>query len=337
MISIYKLSLYVIFLVLITGCGSKKLTVKSLHPSLIPSEKLYNIAIEKFSDDYIYQTEQIERKLKNKSINGKRVFNLNSTLQNADALVTGDVNSQLNFSTYYKEYIDYNRCRSYRYEDHEHKDKKDKNYKKKKRKCIEYYVRLVPCENREYTVNTKIDVLKTPTNEILFSKEYIRSRSLSQCFDNYNYPYHSYPRNKREINRDLALQISNDFIDDISPHYVYYDVNIIEELNKDTLKFTDQQNDRFEKIVELVEKRNLDLAKEELLKLDVEFNSKSYEVLYNIGLIHEAKANLYGANLFYKKAKTLVRDIDTLKLISNSISRTNRNLEEKIKAKSQLQ
>ena len=331
MISIFKMSLYIILLVLITGCGSKKLTVKSLHPSLIPNEKLYNISIEKFSDDYIYQTEQIQSILKNKSINGKRVFNLNTTLENSDALVTGDVNSELNSSTYYKEYIDYKRCKAYRYNKHKEQGNN------KKRKCIKYHVRRIPCENREYRVNTKIDVLKANTNQLLFSKEYEKTRTISQCFENYYYPYHSYPRNKRKINTQLALEITHDFIDDISPHYVYYSLNIIEELNENTLVFTEEQANRFEKIVLLVEKRNLTLAKEELLKLNVEFNANSYEVLYNIGLIYEAEANLYEANSFYKKAKTLVRDIDTLELISNSIRRTTVNLEEKIKAKSQLQ
>jgi hypothetical protein len=55
-----------------------------------------------------------------------------------------------------------------------------------------------------------------------------------------------------------------------------------------------------------------------------------------MALIYEAKANLFEANKLYNKAKYLVKDLDNLELINNGIRRTKVNLEEKIKAKSQL-
>jgi hypothetical protein len=323
--SIYKIILFLSFLILITGCGSKKLTVKSLHPSKIPNEKIYSINVEDFVNDDIYQSLKIQNKLANKRIDGKKVFKVLHTYDNADAIVEGELNSTLNYHTYYEEEIDYTRCRYYRHEG-----------KKKIKKCMEYYVRVIPCENREYQVQTNLKLLKESTNEILFAKTYNKSKNIRECFDYHYYPYHTIPRDKRKINTKLAEVIADEFLDDISPHYVYYDINMIEELNEDNLIFSKEQASKFERIVELMEKRNLDLSFEELNKLNQEFKGKSYEVIYNMALIYEAKANLYDANRLYNKAKYLVKDLDNLELINNGIRRTKVNLEEKIKAKSQL-
>ena len=323
--NIYKSILFLLFLVLITGCGSKSLTVKSLHPSKIPNEKIYSIYVEDFVNDDIYQSLKIQNNLANKKIEGKKVFRVLNNYKNTEAIVEGSLNSTLNYSIYYEEEIDYKRCRHYRHND-----------KKKTKRCMKYHVRLIPCENREYRVQTNLKLLSRNTNEILFAKTYNKSRNIQECFRYHYYPYHTIPRNKREVNIKLASLIADEFLDDISPHYEYWDVNIIEELNEDSLVFTEAQSDRFEKIVELMEKRNLDLSFDALNKLNEEFEGKSYEVIYNMALIYEAKANLFNANKLYNKAKYLVKDLDDLSLINNAIFRTNRNLKEKIKAKSQL-
>lgn len=323
--NIYKSILFLVFLFLLTGCSSKKLTIKSLHPSKIPNEKIYSIYVEDFVNDDIYQSLKIQNRLANKTIEGKKVFRVLNNYENVDAIVQASLQSTLNYSIYYEEEIDYRRCRSFRYEG-----------KKKTKKCMRYHVRVIPCENREYAVQTNLKLLKKNTNEILFAKTYNKSRNIQECFRYHYYPYHTIPRDKREVNIKLAALIADEFLDDISPHYEYWDVNIIEELNKDSLIFTDEQSDRFEKIVELMEKRNLDLSLDALNKLNQELDNKSYETLYNMALIYEAKANLFEANRLYNKARFLVKDLDDLSLINNGILRTKTNLEEKIKAKSQL-
>jgi len=326
--NIYKSILFLLFLFLITGCSSKKLTIKSLHPSKIPNEKIYSVYVEDFVNDDIYQSLKIQSKLTNKLIDGKNVFRVTNNFQNVDAIIQGTTSSTLNYSTYYQEEIDYKRCRYYRHEN----NKKGKRTKK----CVEYFVRLIPCENREYNVETNLRLLKQNTNEILFAKTYNKSRNIRQCFRYHYYPYHIIPRDKREINTKLAALIADEFIDDISPHYEYWDVYIIEELDKNSLSFTDDQEERFEKAVELLENRHLDIAKIEFEKLNTEFQSKSFEVIYNLALINEAYNKLENARNLYIMAKTLTTNIDYLDLIKYAINRTNMNLEEKIKAKSQL-
>ena len=323
--NIYKLILFLLFSILITACSSKKITIKSLHPSKIQSEKFSSVYVENFENDDIYQSLKIQNKLTHKTIDGKKIFRVLNTLENIDIIIQGTTSSNLNYSIYYQEEIDYKRCRYYRHED-----------KNKKRKCAKYYYRMIPCENREYNVKTNLKLIKQSTNQILFAKTYNKSQNIHQCFKYSYYPYNTIPRNKREINIKLAALIADEFLDDISPHYKYWDIKIIDKLNKDSLLFTDEQSSRFVEIVELIEKRNFDLSLSLLNKLNIEFDNNSYEVIYNMALIYEAKANLYEANKLYKKAKFLVKDLDDLSLINNGILRTKTNLEEKIKAKSQL-
>jgi len=318
----YKIIFLIISVILFSGC-TPKLTVKALQPAKITSEKINNIEIERFGNDYINQTNSIEEKIANRIIDNKKVFNITN---NADAILTGEVQrSTLDYNIYYEHKIDYGRCRVFRVEG-----------KNKTKTCVEYYSRLIPCEDREYFVSTKVRVLKPSTQSILFTKTYEKSRNIRQCFDYYYYPYHSFTRNKREINSALAKQIASDIIDDISPHYKYYDLEIVDSFDTKNLKVTSKQKEALDKIADLIEEKRFTTAKELLEALDFQFKSKSWEVLYNLGLIEEASNNLYNAKKHYENAKINVKEIDALELINNSIQRTQKNLEEKIKAKSQL-
>ncbi|PZP12947.1 MAG: hypothetical protein DI602_07515, partial [Aliarcobacter butzleri] len=206
---------------------------------------------------------------------------------------------------------------------------------------MEYYIRYIPCEAKEYNVTTAITLIKPINNQIIFSKTYSTNTSDNVCYDRYFYDYPYMPAHltahsdKFRVNSQLADSISNAILDDISPHYIYFDVEIMEELNDNPI-YTKTQKQRFEDSVALMEKGNLDLAKYNLESLNQELQAKSFEVLYNLALIYEATNNLQIANNLYNQARTLTFNVKDLDLINYGISRTNLNLEEKIKAKSQL-
>ncbi len=317
----------IIFILFISGCSSKKLTVKALYPSKIENEKIYTIRVERFYRDDINQTVALANKIANKIIDNQRIFELRDGDFGTDAILSGEVlNSSLNTQVYYRTEVDYSRCRFYRYDE-----------RNRTRECIEYQIRQIPCEKREYNVTTNIKLVKPITNIVIFSKTYDKSSFDDMCFDRRPYyPMYTDSRDVFRVNSQIADDIANNILDDISPHYVYYDIEIIEELDKDTLVFSKEQEKRFEKIVELIMTKNLDLAKMELEKLDSEFNGKSFEVVYNLALINEAYNQLQIANQLYNEAKTLTLNVKYLDLANYGINRTSRNLEEKIKAKSQL-
>ena len=321
-LNIFILALISVF---ISACSTKRLTIKSLHPSKIEKEKIYTIRVDRFYRDDVNQTISLEDRIENKVIDGKRIFKLQNTDFGTDAIVTGDVlNSSIRYDTYYRTEVDYSRCRYYRYDE-----------RNRSRHCMEYVIRQIPCENREYNVTTNINIINPITNEVLFSKTYDKSSFENVCFDT-PFPFYRTTANIFRMNSQIADKISQDIVDDISPHYVYYNINIIEELDDDNKLYTKEHETRFEKAVDLIVNKYLDLAKIELDLLDKELNGQSFEINYNLALIYEASNQLEMANKLYRNAKTLTLDIKYLDLINYGINRTSINLEEKIKAKSQL-
>ncbi|MCT7583671.1 hypothetical protein N5U55_06085 [Aliarcobacter butzleri] len=315
---------------LFSGCASK-ITIKALQSSKIEKEKINSIKVERFRNDDINQTESLANKIANKVVDNKRVFTLKNDIFGTDAILTGEVlQSSATYNVYYRNEVDFSRCRYYRYDE-----------RTRVKQCMEYYIRYIPCEAKEYNVTTAITLIKPINNQIIFSKTYITNTSDNVCYDRYFYDYPYMPAHltahsdKFRVNSQLADSISNAILDDISPHYIYFDIEIMEELNDNPI-YTKTQKQRFEDSVALMEKGNLDLAKYNLESLNQELQGKSFEVLYNLALIYEATNNLQIANNLYNQARTLTFNVKDLDLINYGISRTNLNLEEKIKAKSQL-
>jgi hypothetical protein len=320
-----------LILILLTGCSQKKLTVSALHPGKV-EKKYHSIRIFNFINDDINQKISLEEALVNKVINGKRVFNLKYD-NDVDVILNGEVlESSLFLRPYYNEKIDYNRCIKFSEEIRE-KDKKTKD-KKVKRVCERYKIIRVPCEERDYKVSTKVDLIDAKNRNLLFTKIYTNTYSENFCFNNHhrNYIPHQIPRNKYEINSNLASELSNEIIKDISPHYVYFNIPIMSELDDNKIKYLDTQIDDFDLIIDLLISGNIEKAKEKLES----FDARSVEAIYNLALIYEYKNQLEYAHKLYEQAYKMTDNIEYLRLINSALNRTKINLEEKIKAKSQL-
>lgn len=320
---LYHIIILFLLMISITGC-TPKLTVKSLYPSKIPDEKFYSIHIREFLNDSINQSSKLEQEIVNKIIDNKRVFKVTDE-HNAEVIIEGEiVESSLYYNIFYKRDIDYTRCTYYKYDE-----------KSKKQYCIKYYVKIKPCEDRQYKLITKIKLVNSNNKSLLFSKIYEKTREIQKCYDNF-YPYYSFSTDKKRVNSILASQIASDVTYDISPHYVYFDVEIIDELDETKSKYTKEQKEKFSKIIKQIKRKSLLTANEELKKLNFRLKEKSWEVQYNLALTYEGLHKLYQANKLYKEAKLKVSKLDNLELINRAILRTQKNLEEKIKAKSQL-
>ena len=81
-------NIFLLFSILfISGCSSKRLTIKSLHPSKIEGDKIHTIRVERFYRDDINQTVSVANKIANKIIDFKLIliryshsFNISSIL-----------------------------------------------------------------------------------------------------------------------------------------------------------------------------------------------------------------------------------------------------------------
>lgn len=327
----YIVIISTIFTLFFTAC-TPKITIKALEPSKINSQKVNLVAISNIKNDSVNQTSSLANTLSNKIIDEKRVFTIQNNPIGVDAIINGEViNSSASYDIYYEEEIDYSRCRFYRYDE-----------KSRTKHCLEYEIRFIPCENSYFNVTTILNLVNPTTNNIIFSKTYDKSSKDNICYDRYFQPNAYFPshlnqnRDSYKINSQIAFEIAKDFTNDISPNYIFFNVEIISEL-KDSKIYSKNQQDRFEKAVIFLEKYDFDSSLDILEKLDIEVDGKSYEIAYNLGLIFEGKDNLEIANKLYLASKELVLDIEHKNLIDYAINRTNLNLQNKIKAKSQLQ
>ncbi len=308
-----------------------KITIQALEPSKISSQKVNIVAISNIKNDNLNQTHSIATAITNKIIDNKNVFTLQNNPIGVDAVINGEIiNSSATYDVYYEEDIDYSRCRYFRYDE-----------KTRTKHCLQYDIRYTPCEARYYNVTTALSLINPETNKIIFSKTYDKSSKDNICYDRYFsyspfFPSHLNAQNDSfKVNSQIAFEIAKDFVNDISPNYIYFNVELIDEL-KDNKIYTKEQKNRFKTSVSYLENKNFDISLRILEELDIELNGKSYEIAYNLGVIFEARNELEIANKLYLAAKDLVVDIEHRNLIDYAINRTNINLQNKIKAKSQL-
>ena len=317
---------------LLTAC-TPKLTIQALQASKVEGIKVNSIFLEQFSNDSVYQTQAIANEISNNFVENKKVFSLQNNLNFSDAVLKGEVvNSSADYNVYYQEEVDFGRCRYFSYDKHS-----------KTRHCVEYYVRYIPCEDASFNVSTNINLIRTNSGETIFSNTYSRSSRDHQCFYGY-YSYSPFPNhisarnNANIVNQDLARQIAKDIIRDISPSYIYFDIEIIDDLKdiQEKFTYTKEQKEEFKKAVKMLENRNLESAKDIFATLDKETQGQSIESVYNLALIFEAQNELEIANKLYLEAFKRVENSNYKALIEQGIFRTNSNLEHKIKAISQL-
>ena len=78
--NLFSIGLIIILSHFFTACSSKKLTVRTLHPSKIEKEKINVVKIERFRNDDVNQTLSLENKIVNKIVDNKRVFTLKNDI-----------------------------------------------------------------------------------------------------------------------------------------------------------------------------------------------------------------------------------------------------------------
>lgn len=325
-----NITLLIISTLFFAAC-TPKLTIKALQPSKIEGEKVNVVFLEQFRNDSVNQTQSLANSIANKIVDNKRVFTLKNDTFGVDAIITGEIlNSSANYNVYYDEEIDYSRCKYYSYDE-----------RTRTRNCLEYYIRYIPCEAKEYNVTTAITLLRPSKNQIVFSKTYDKSARENVCYDNYHSSYPFMPshlnsqRDSYLANSQIASEIAQEIINDISPSYIFFNIEIIDELIDNPI-YTKDHKKRFETAVSYLEKRDFEVAKSIFVSLDDELQGRSFEVAYNLALIFEANDSLEIANKLYIAAETLTNIPKYKSLIYYGIERTNINLENKIKAKSQI-
>lgn len=320
----FKTITFFTFMIVFLGCSSKSITTQALYPSM-ENVKMKNIIIKEFHNDFINQSNKIKEKLANNFINNKRLFNLKSNYKDVDSIITGEVITVLNIDPYSK--IKHNSfvCKEYIY------DRKTKS-----KQCIKTIKKKIYCEKRNYNLKTNIEILDKVGN-IKFNKIYEVNTNNNKCYENIPFNFHhklkaiNTNRNEDNIFMELAKDVANDFLADVSAYYYTYKIPLIEEL-EDTPFYSKEDKKLFKNTIDNIQKNKLVLLQEKLEDLNIKYQEKSEEILYTIAALYESKNLYYKAINYYNKALGTCKNKDNCDLIYEALNRVNKNIKLKNKA-----
>ena len=316
------ISLILIF----SGCSQKSVKVKTIEPAKL-DKTIKNIYVKNIKDDNINLKEYLKNEIVNSTFNDKNLFKLQKNLQNSDSIVEAKILNSTVYSNFYYDESNTKKCLAY-------------EVNNSKRVCIEYGYSKIPCHRKNFEVKANISVINSKDETVLFSKIYKKNLVKDRCYRYGNYfteIFYDFVQKKRDIkenNNKLAQDIAKIFIKDISIHYSYYHIDLIDEINSMEVEKT--KIDSFKKSIELIENKEYSKAQAILLQLNKKFDGKNWETLFTLGIIEEIYNRFSSAKSFYTKAIQLTNDRNSLKIISNAINRVGIEYKKSLKAKEQL-
>jgi len=320
------------------GCSSKTVNIKAQLPAEVDSlTKKRSLAVIPFKGDNINFTGRLESKLANVRINGRpyfRVINRDKIgdvlkelkfqssdlvgkkaarfgkLAGAQVLITGNVKTTATNGSYRKPE---ERCSSY----------------DKKGRCLGYTTVYVTCRTSNATLNATINAIDVNTAQVIDAVNISKNYQSDSC-DGYNYM-----RAERALS-GLADQAATEYVNRVAPHYVILQVELIDDV--DSVDLTSKQEKLFDNALKYIEDGRLDRAEYLLKKLNEETGEKSYEILYDLGVVEEALGKLNEAKAAYEMADKVILDTgeEPNKLVNKAIERINKLIEDQNKLKEQL-
>ncbi len=314
-----RLYFLVFISIIFTACSNKYINIKTLEPSKV-DEKIKSIYIEDIQNDNIKLKNYLENEIVNKKLDSEKLFLLKEKDELFDAKIKANILSSKVYSDFYFQDSGTIKCLRYI---------TTNDYIR----CIEYGRELIPCQRKDFELEVEIKVFNQK-EKILFSKVYEKTKIEDRCY-RFNYLYSPFFYNYTERSNDierynsrLAKKIAIDFTNDISVHYRYYKIKII-----DTIKSIELDNSHkkiFDESIQLLENKNYIQAKNKLLYLNKHLKNKSWEIYYNLAILSELNLEYKKAKTFYEKAKEITASKENKEFLDKAI---NNLLEIEVKVK----
>jgi len=334
-------------IVLFSGCA-KKVQVKALKPAEVgemASKK--KVAITSFKNDTTGLSSKIEAQIAKHKLDQKRYFTVLSrkdikkvldeqklqsselmdektaskigNLLGAQALINGEVTS----------------------------DGKNDKYVVQKTRCLEYYKDggcarhqkyNVTCRTADVSVSASINIIDMETASLIYADNITKTYSGDSCKDGMlNLGLMSLGSDNSKIlsigqaKTNLTNIIANEFVYKLTPHYVYFNVTLLDSVE---FEITDRQVEEFEVALEYINAGRFDKAEKIMSNLNDSLNGKSYVVMYDLGVIKEARGNFDEAKKLYEFAdEGTLHPIDE---INKAVLRINKLIDERNQARVQI-
>ncbi len=287
-------------LVLISGCA-QKVQIKALQPAEIArSSQTKTIAISNFNNDTANLSGKIEAKIAQHTFDGKPYFTTvnrrdfdqilsEQKIQNsglvdpsavvevgkilgAQAIISGTLSQPTSSDTFF--YETRTRC--------------------KKEQCWE---EKIGCTKRVVGLVAELGMTDTQKGDIIYAQSINKSDEWKHCSDD-----SQVIPSVNMAAQSLADRIGDAFVYKLLPHYVYYNVELLEDPDLD---YTDAQEDLLENALLYIKQNRYDKAESLLSRLIESTDEKSYVPIYNIAVIKEAQGQYQEAKELYNKADQL--------------------------------
>jgi len=318
------------------GC-SQKVRIKALSPAEVGEMAVKKkVAITEFKNDRVGLSGKIESKIASHKLDNKRYFKVLSRkdmseildeqrlqsselidettsskvgkLIGAQAIISGEVASADADSDYYME--DRERCLKY---------VKDKG-------CVKFRYYRVRCNTIQAQVSANISVVDVETGLIIYGDAINKEYSADSCLS--TKPIYS---NRQALNR-LASNIADDFVYKLTPHYVYFNVELLDSIKYDDATRDDKRKLKF--ALKNIESGRIQKAEMILNSLMDSLNGKSYVVAYDFGVVKEALGKLDEAQNLYELADSLT--LEPIEEIDEAISRIAKLINKNEEARRQI-
>ena len=315
--------------ILATGCA-QKVSIKALQPAEISrAAETKKIAVSSFENDRVNLSAKIEAKIAKHRLDKKQYFttlsrrDLNKILKEqkiqnsglidqdtavevgklmgAQAIISGSVGKASSSDTTF----------------YEERTKCNKN------SCWKI---KVSCTKRLSGLSAEIRMIDTKKGDIIYADTINKTSSSKHCSDDSQ----ALPSSEIASQR-LASIISDSFVYKLVPHYVYFDVELLEDPDLD---YNDKQAFLLENSLAYIKQNRYDKAEKLLLKLINSTGEKSYVPLYNLGVIKEASGRYLEAKALYSKADDLT--IQPVEQINKAINHIDKIIQQHNTAMSQI-
>jgi hypothetical protein len=287
------------------GACAQKVTIKALEPAEVDrASQTKKITVTDFEHDRVGLSNKIEANLARHRINSQNYFTMVSRgdfdkiireqkIQNsglvetstvvevgnligAQAIISGNV-GRLNSSDthYYEERV---KCAD--------------------SKCKEMYRYKVGCTKRVVGLSAELKMVDVAAGDIIYADTMSKSVSYYHCSDDSR----TIP-SAESAGQSLATAIANDFTYKLTPHYRYFDVELLEDPDLD---YTKEQEKLLDVSLEYIKQNRYDKAEKYLFELIDSTSAQSYVAFYNLGVVKEAEGKYIEAKEYYEKADSLM-------------------------------
>jgi len=322
----------VLVTIFISGCA-QKVRIKALEPAEVDrAAKTKKIAVTGFKNDIVGLSSKIESNLARHKIENRLFFTMVSRndinkiikeqkLQNsglvdvstavtvgdligAEAIISGNVGRASLNDTYF--YERRSRCAD--------------------KKCKELVYYNVRCKKRVVGLSADIRMVDVTRGDIIYADNISRTSTYKHCRDD------SRALPSKEIAaQELADSIASTFTYKLTPHYRYFNVELLEDPDLD---YDDNQELLLESSLEYIKQNRYDKAEKLLIRLIDSTGQQSYVAFYNLGVVKEAQGEYQKAKEYYEKADDLI--IEPVEIVSSSYLRINSIIEKHQRTQEQI-